>query len=466
MQRANSSPSLFADLYQLTMAQALWQSETTSEATFSLYFRKHLPGRAFYVFAGLQQALEHLERFSFSIQDIAYLRSTGLFDDNFLDYLGSLRFTGRVRAVPEGAIVFAGEPVIEVSAPIVEAQIPETFLVNCINSNTLFASKAARVVYAARGRSVYDFAARRTHGMDAADNFARASYMVGFDGTSNLMAGARHGIPVVGTMAHSFVSAFDDETDAFRSYARSFPAASTLLVDTYDTLNGTLRAIQVAREMQLAGQELRAIRLDSGDLAKLAAECRALLNRDGFGGVRIIASGALDEYSIDDLLQARAPIDSFGVGTKAGVSEDAPWADSVYKLVAYGGRPAMKLSDDKETMPGSKQIYRYYGRAGQPLRDIMTRAAEPRPSPGARPMLTEVMRNGQITVDLPNLGELRDRFGSEFTHLDGRYKRLRPPPDTYEVTVSDDLSSLHAKTAARLRGRSGAIVGETLPERA
>ncbi len=465
MKRANPSPSLFADLYQLTMAQALWQSGTTAEGTFSLYFRKHLPGRAFYVFAGLQQALEHLERLSFEAEDIAYLRSTGLFDDDFLDYLGLLRFTGRVRAVPEGTIVFAGEPVIEVSAPIVEAQIPETFLVNCINSNTLFASKAARVVYAARGRNVYDFAARRTHGLDAADKFARVSYMVGFDGTSNLVAGARHGIPVVGTMAHSFVSAFDDETEAFRSYARSFPAASTLLVDTYDTLNGTLRAIQVAREMRLDGQELRAIRLDSGDLADLAVECRALLNRDGFGGVRIIASGALDEYSIDELLRASAPIDGFGVGTKAGVSEDAPWADSVYKLVAYGGRLTMKLSDDKETIPGSKQVYRYYGRAGQPLRDIMTTATEPRPSPGARPMLTEVMRNGKITVDLPELGELRDRFGSEFVQLDRRYKRLRTSPDSYEVAVSKELSGLQASAATMFRKRSDVVVDESLSER-
>ena len=465
MQRVNPSPSLFADLYQLTMAQALWQSGTTAEATFILYFREHLPGRAFYVFAGLHQSLEHLQRLSFEIRDIEYLRSTGLFDEDFLNYLGNLRFAGRVRAMPEGAIVFAGEPVIEVSAPIIEAQIPETFLVNSINANTLFASKAARIVHAARGRNVFDFAARRTHGLDAADNFARVSYMVGFDGTSNLTAGARHGIPVVGTMAHSFVSAFGDETDAFRSYSRSFPSASTLLVDTYDTLNGTLRAIQVAREMRTAGQELKAIRLDSGDLVELSFECRALLNRDGFGGVRILASGALDEYSIDELLRVRAPIDGFGVGTKAGVSEDAPWADSVYKLVAYDGRPAMKLSDDKETMPGSKQVYRYYGRSGQPLRDIMATASEPRPSPGARPMLKEVMRNGEITVDLPDLGELRSRFGAEFAQLDRRYKRLRNP-DAYEVTVSDHLSSLHSSTAEALRRRSGAVVGETLSERA
>ena len=466
MKRAKPSSSLFADLYQLTMAQALWQSGTTAEATFSLYFRNHLPGRAYYVLAGLQQALEHLEHLSFESQDIEYLRSTGLFDDDFLDYLGTARFTGRVRAVPEGTIVFAGEPVIEVSAPIVEAQIPETFLVNCINSNTLFASKAARVLYAARGRSVYDFAARRTHGLDAADNFARASYMVGFDGTSNLAAGARHGIPVVGTMAHSFVSAFDRETDAFRAYARSFPDDCTLLVDTYDTLNGTLRAIEVAREMRLGGHELRAIRLDSGDLAELAVECRALLNRDGFGGVRIVASGGLDEYSIDELLRARAPIDGFGVGTKAGVSEDAPWADSVYKLVAYGGRPTMKLSDNKQTLPGSKQVYRYYGRAGQPLRDIITRATEPRPSPGAQPMLTEVMRNGNITADLPDLGELRDRFGSEFAQLDRRYKRLSTSTETYEVTLSKQLSDLNETVAASLRERSAVDVGETTSERA
>jgi nicotinate phosphoribosyltransferase len=217
--------------------------------------------------------------------------------------------------------------------------------------------------------------------------------------------------------------------------------------------------------MRTAGQELKAIRLDSGDLVELSFECRALLNRDGFGGVRILASGALDEYSIDELLRVRAPIDGFGVGTKAGVSEDAPWADSVYKLVAYDGRPAMKLSDDKETMPGSKQVYRYYSRSGQPLRDIMATASEPRPSPGARPVLTEVMKNGKITVDLPDLEQLRSRFGAEFAQLDRRYKRLRNP-DAYEVTVSDNLSSLHSSTAEALRRRSGSVVGETLSERA
>ena len=461
MQRASPSPSLFADLYQLTMAQALWQSGTTAEATFSLYFRRHLPGRAFYVFAGLQQALDHLQQLSFQHCDIEYLRSTGLFAEDFLAYLGTFRFTGKVRAMPEGAIAFAGEPVVEVSAPIIEAQIPETFLINCVNSSTLLASKASRIVHAARGRNVYDFAARRTHGLDAADCFARVSYMVGFDGTSNLVAGARHGIPVVGTMAHSFVSAFEDETDAFRSYAHSFPTASTLLVDTYDTLNGTMRAIQVAREMRAAGQELRAIRLDSGDLSNLAVECRRLLNRDGFGGVRIIASGGLDEYSIDELVRGGAPIDGFGVGTKAGVSGDAPWTDTVYKMVAYGGRPTMKLSDQKETMPGSKQVYRYFSRAGQPLRDIMTMAAEPRPSPGARPMLSEVMRNGNITVELPELEDLRELFGLEFAQLEGRYKRLRTAPDCYEVTVSKRLSRLRASAAAMIRNRSDVDIGET-----
>ncbi len=465
MQRVDPSPSLFADLYQLTMAQALWQSGTTAKATFSLYFREHLPGRAFYVFAGLHEALEHLQRFSFETRDIEYLGSTGLFDSEFMDYLLSLRFTGRVRAMPEGAIVFAGEPVIEVSAPMIEAQIPETFLVNSVNANTLLASKAARIVHAAHGRNVYDFAARRTHGLDAADIFARVSYMVGFDGTSNLTAGARHGIPVVGTMAHSFVSAFEDETDAYRAYARSFPAASTLLVDTYDTLNGTLRAIQVAREMRAAGHELNAIRLDSGNLAELSMECRALLNRNGFGGVRILASGALDEYSIEELLRVCAPIDGFGVGTKAGVSHDAPWADSVYKVVAYDGRPVMKLSDRKETMPGSKQVYRYLSRSYRPLRDVMAAAGEARPAVCARPMLTEVMRNGEITVDLPDLGELKSRFAAEFAKLDMRYKKLHNP-DAYEVAISDDLSGLHAGTAARLRRRSGASIGESLPERA
>ena len=449
MQRANPSSSLFADLYELTMAQALWQSGKTATATFSLYFRHHPPGRAYYVFAGLAPALENLRGLSFAEQDIAYLRSTGLFDGGFLDFLAGLRFTGGVRAMPEGAVAFAGEPVLEVTAPLIEAQILETFLINCVNAHTLFASKAARVVHAARGKSVVDFAARRTHGPDAADAFARASYLAGFDGTSNVQAGARHGIPIVGTMAHSFISAFDDETDAFRSYAKSFPSASTLLVDTYDTLSGTRRAIQVAREMRADGHELQAIRLDSGDLAALAKRCRALLDDAGFADVRIVASGALDEYAIDDLRLAGAPIAGFGVGTKAGVSADAPWADSVYKLVAYDGRPTMKLSADKATLPGPKQVYRCFGENGAMQRDVLATASEPPPSPNARPMLAEVMRGGKIVCDLPTLTELRRRFKANFARLDEGHKRLCYP-DAYDVPVSEALAALRTEVAASI----------------
>ena len=449
MQRAIPSSSLFADLYELTMAQALWQSGKTADATFSLYFRHHPPRRAYFVLAGIGGALHHLRALSFAERDVAYLRSTGLFDGGFLDFLSGLRFTGSVRAMPEGAVVFAGEPVLEVTAPLIEAQIVETFLINRVNAHTLFASKAARVVYAARGKSVVDFAARRTHGPDAADAFARASYLAGFDGTSNVQAGARHGIPVVGTMAHSFISAFEDETDAFRSYARSFPSSSTLLVDTYDTLNGTRAAIKVAREMRAAGHELRAIRLDSGDLAALASQCRALLDEAGFPAVRILASGALDEFAIDDLLSVGAPIDGFGVGTKAGVSADAPWADSVYKLVAYDGRPTMKLSADKATLPGPKQVYRRFGENGQMRRDLLATASETPPSPDARPMLAQVMRDGEFVADLPTLPELRRRFKADFALLPERHKRLRRP-DAYDVTVSESLAALRNKVAARL----------------
>jgi nicotinate phosphoribosyltransferase len=453
MPQADLSQGLFTDLYQITMAQAYWESGRTARATFSLSFRKYPLNRGYLVFAGLQDALAYLEGLRFSRDDIEYLRSTGRFKGDFLDHLGRLRFTGSVRAMSEGAIFFVDEPVIEVTGPVMEAQLVETFLLNQINLQSVLATKASRVVHAGAGRTVVDFAARRTHGTDAANKLARVGYLVGFAGTSNVMAGALYGIPTFGTMAHSFVTTFEDEADSFRAYADSFPDASTFLVDTYDTLEGTVKAAQVAREMKARGEALRAIRLDSGNLLDLSRKARAILDDAGLTDVQVFASGGLDEHQVQALVARGAPIDGFGVGTKVGVSADAPWADCAYKLVEYDGRPVLKLSPEKQMLPGPKQVYRYRDEEGMYAGDVIARAGERVPSSEPERLLTEVMKDGKPAACASGLAALRARFASEFDRLPDEFKTLTSPA-RYRVRVSEDLERLQSKVAHRARERS------------
>ena len=445
------STGLFTDLYQLTMAQAYWQSGRTARATFSLFFRSYPPDRGYFVFAGLPEVLTYLREFGFDREDVASLRGIDLFDDDFLTYLETVRFTGDVRALPEGTIFFPNEPVIEVSAPIIEAQIVETFLVNQINFLSLLATKASRVVHVARGRTVVDFAARRTHGTEAANGLARVSYMTGFAGTSNVLAGALHGIPTYGTMAHSFVTAFESEIEAFRAYAGSFPDSSTFLVDTYDTLEGTRRAVEVAREMDRRGHRLQAIRLDSGDLLDLSFKTRAQMDEAGLHAVKVFASGGLDEFAVDRLLRSGAPIDGFGVGTKVGVSADAPWTDCAYKMVEYDGRPVLKLSAGKETLPGPKQVYRFRDRDGRHVRDVICLHDEPPPGGGPAPLLEEVVKGGAAVQTPPPLKTLRRRFSQEFAGLPDDHKTIRSPA-LYPVTTGAGLDVATKKLTARAAG--------------
>ena len=437
------SNALFADLYELTMAQAYWQHARQGQATFSMYFREYPPDRGYLVFAGLQDLLDNLEDLHFTEADVAHLGSTGQFDDAFLDALKHFRFTGTVRAMTEGEIFFVDEPVVEVTGPIIEAQLVETYLMNQINLQTTLATKAARVVHAAQGRSLVEFAARRTQGTDAAIKLARVSYLVGFAGTSNVLAGGLYGMPTFGTMAHSFISSYPAEREAFADYASSFPDATTLLVDTYDTLRGTRNAIEVARELEQAGHRLRSIRLDSGDLHELSLACRKLLDEARLGYVEVFASGGLDELQIDELLRAGAPIDGFGVGTKLGVSGDAPWTDCAYKLVEYDGEPVLKLSTGKQTLPGRKQVFRSVGTEGSYRGDLIAVAGEEPPS-GAWPLLREVMHDGRRTVPSPSLVELRERFAAEFACLPEQHKALRSP-ERYNVELSETLSELQAR---------------------
>ena len=447
--------ALFTDLYQLTMAQAYYRSGQSAEATFSLFFRRFPTNRAYYVFCGLETAVDYLENFAFSPDDIASLKDRGVFDDGFLDFLSDLRLTCSVRAMDEGQVFFPSEPVMEVSGPVIECQLVETALINLVNLESMLATKAARVIDAAGDRTVADFSARRTHGIDAAFGMARASYIAGFAGTSNVGAAIRLGIPMLGTMAHSYVSSFDDEAEAFRQYALSFPDSSTFLVDTYDTLTGVKNAITVALEMEAAGHSLRAVRLDSGDIDDLSRRARALLDDAGLHHVQVFASGGLDEYSIDRLVNAGAPIGGFGVGTRAGTSADAPFTDFVYKLVEYDNQPVMKLSEGKATLPGPKQVFRVYDDSGRMTGDIIHHADEPPPAE-CRPLLKPVMENGIRTHALPSLDEVRSFHADRMRELPDELRGVRPS-DSYRVDVSETLRAL----AKGVQGRLGSAAAFT-----
>ena len=438
--------ALFTDLYELTMAQSYFQQEMHSEATFSLFVRPSRVRRPYLVSAGLEDVLRYLRAFRFAASAIDYLRSTGIFAADFLEFLSMLRFTGRVRAVPEGRLFFHHEPVLEVTAPIIEAQLIETLIINQVNLQCLIATKAARCTWAAQHRFLFDFSLRRAHGADAGMKAARSSHIAGFASTSNVLAGKAYGLPLAGTMAHSYVSSFEREIDAFRAYAESFPNDTVLLIDTYDTIAAAHKTATVGLEMQARGLRLRAVRLDSGDLLQLSREVRRILDDAGLDYVRILASGGLDEYALDALVRGGAPIDAFGVGTRMAVSGDAPWLDAAYKLVQYAGRPVLKLSSGKASLPGEKQVFRLRGPDGRLRSDVLALASEPPPEAGAEPLLQTVMERGEPTSEPPSLPEARERFRDEFAALDDRYKRLSGAA-RYPVRLSRRLLRLRRELA-------------------
>jgi nicotinate phosphoribosyltransferase len=439
--------ALLTDFYQLTMAQSYFQSRRLKPATFSLFIRSYPPNRGYFVSAGLADVLNFLEQFRFNPAAIDYLRSRGMFTEEFLDFLRDLRFTGEVWAIPEGRLFFKDEPVLEVTAPIVEAQLVETFIINQIHLQTLIATKAARCLHAARGRAVVDFSLRRTHGIDAGMKVARASYLVGFVGTSNVKAGQEYGIPVVGTMAHSFVSSFENELDAFRAFVASFPNNSILLIDTYDTLAGARNAVAVAREMAARGERLQGVRIDSGDLAKLAFEVRRIFDAAGFPDVKIIGSGGLDEYDLADFSDGAVPFDSYGVGTKMGTSADAPWTDIAYKLVEYDNRQVLKLSTGKTSIPGKKQVFRACDNEDRLRKDTITLRDE-RLADG-EPLLNKVMAAGKVIGCQPLLEDARGTFSTEFKRLPDPIKPIRNPAN-YPVEQSAELTALRKKLEAKI----------------
>jgi nicotinate phosphoribosyltransferase len=428
-----TADALFTDYYELTMTSAYLQRGMLEPAAFELFVRALPPARGFLVAAGLEQALDYLERLSFDEEDLAALRDCARLDPALLGYLKDLRFTGDVDAVPEGTVVFEDEPLIRVVAPMPEAQIVETRLINLIQLQTVLASKAARSVLAAPGKVLVDFGVRRAQGLEAGLFAARASYIVGFSGTSLTLAGTRFGIPLYGTMAHSFVQAHDDEAEAFRAFARAHPDDAVLLIDTYDTECAARKVVQLARE----GVPVRGVRLDSGDLLAHARAVRRILDDGGLERCGIFASGGLDEAKVRALVEAGSPIDGFGIGTKMDTSADAPYLDCAYKLVEYAGRPKRKRSEGKATWPGRKQVYRRMEGARM-LEDAVTLEGEPEPG---EPLLVPVMRGGRRLSRAEPLADVRRRAAEQLLALPEHLRALDVGP-AYRVSIAEPLRRL------------------------
>jgi nicotinate phosphoribosyltransferase len=437
--------ALLTDLYELNMAASYLRLGMDQEATFSLFVRALPPTRGFLVSAGLEPCLEFLETFEFPEKDLDYLEKELGFPREVVDAFAGLRFQGEVWAVPEGRIVHAGEPLLEITAPIAVAQLIEPYLLNQITFQTTIASKAARCVIAADGRDVVDFSLRRTHGLEAAVTVARVSSIVGFSATSNVEAARALGLDVAGTMAHSYVESFPTEADAFRAFANHFPNRTTFLVDTYDTLNGVRTAIDVIRELGLTDH--LGVRLDSGDLGELAGQTRKILDEAGLPHVRIFVSGGLDELEVHRLVQDGAPIDAFGIGTRMGVSADAPSLDSAYKLVEYDGRPMIKLSSQKVTAPGRKQVFR------GPDGDTIGLREEPLP-PDTEPLLVPVMSDGKRTGPHRTLDTARALFRADLGRLPEGARRIENPMPL-EPRTSESLSRLTDEARADALRRAG-----------
>ena len=430
--------ALLTDLYELTMAAAYFDSGMRPTATFELFVRRLPEHRSYLLAAGLEQALHYLENLRFTAEEIAFLRAQPVFrhvSSEFFDFLARFRFTADVWAVPEGTPVFPQEPLMRVTGPIIDAQIVETYLLAALSFPSLIATKASRIVEAAQGRAVVEFGTRRAHGPEAGILAARAAYVGGCVGTSNVEAGVRFGIPTMGTLAHSFVMAFEDELEAFRQMERIYPEHSILLIDTYDS-------IEAVDAIITAGLRPRGVRIDSGDMGALSKEVRAHLDRGGLRETTIFASGDLNEHSIAALIASGAPINAFGVGTELATSKDAPALSSVYKLVevVHGHEHSyrLKLSRGKKTYPGAKQVYRY-SLDGVYHHDLV--ACQGERYPEAEPLLQCVMRDGRRVAPPPSLPNVQLYARECLARLPERFRRLKAA-DTYPVEVSGELQRL------------------------
>jgi nicotinate phosphoribosyltransferase len=442
---------LLTDLYQLTMAEAYLRQGMTQNAVFEFFVRTLPPRRGFLVAAGLAQALDFLENLRFSPEDLDWLRSTDRFNSTLIDYFAGLRFTGDIHAMPEGTIFFPNEPILRVTAPLPVAQLVETRLINILNFESLIATKAARVTLAARGKQLVDFGLRRAHGAEAGLLAARASYVAGMAGTATVLANKRFGIPIFGTMAHSFIEAFDDETSAFESFARARPKDVVLLIDTYDTEAAARKVVALAPRLKAADITIRGVRLDSGDLIALSRKVRKILDDGGLQGVIIFASGGLDEDQIATIVTAGAPIDGFGIGTNLTTSSDVPALECAYKLQEYAGLPRRKYSPGKASWPGRKQVWRRLDSKGFMAGDTLSTADDQQPG---EPLLIQVMRAGRRVAPDPSLTDVRTRFQRDLARLPEPLRQLKPAA-AYDVGVAESLIALAAETDRRVAKNEG-----------
>jgi len=438
---------LTTDLYELNMVQAYLDRGEDNEAVFEFFVRRLPARRNFLVAAGLEDALTYLETLRFSAHDIDWLKSTGRFRSNLLDYLAGLRFTGDVHAIPEGTICFPHEPLIRITAPLPIAQLVETRLINILHFQTMIASKAARMVLAAPGKILSDFGLRTAHGAEAGLFSARASYIAGFFGAANVLAGEHYGIPIVGTMAHSFVQVHNDEITAFENFARSRPDGLILLIDTYDTEAGARKVVQLAPKLKADGITIRGVRIDSGDLALMARKVRGILDAGGLNDVIILVSGGINEDVLQTMMATKAPIDGFGIGVNLDASIDAPSLDCAYKLQEYAGRPRRKLSEGKVTWPGRKQVWRSFGGEGRMCGDFLSLEND---SQKGDLLVVPVMRAGKRLAPAPTLSQIREHAARELGRLPEPLRRLEKSDD-YPVRLSEKLKGLAAEITVKAR---------------
>jgi nicotinate phosphoribosyltransferase len=446
MVMSDTATLLLTDLYQLNMMKAYLDHDQVKTAVFEFFVRKLPTRRGFLVAAGLEQALDFLENFQFSAEELRWLDQTGRFGRDLLAYLESFRFTGEVHAMPEGTVFFANEPILRVTAPLPEAQLGETRLINILHFQSLIASKAVRMVLAAPGKPLVDFGLRRAHGAEAGLLAARASYIAGFAGTATMLAEKLYGIPTFGTMAHSFIQAHDRESVGFEAFAKSRPQNLTILIDTYDTEAAAKKVVALAPRLQADGIKIQGVRLDSGDLTQLSKSVRNILDEGGLKDVRILASGGLDEDDIGEMLRAGAPIDAFGVGTSLTTSYDVPALDCAYKLQEYADLPRRKHSSGKATWPGRKQVWRQYGSDGRMAGDVISVETDRQPG---QPLIEMVMQNGRRIRPSPPLSEIRDHAARSLEQLPEPLRRLETG-FSYSVKIADALIELSKQVDRRL----------------
>ena len=441
-----ATSALLTDLYQLNMMQAYLDRGETKTAVFEFFVRKLPRERGFLIAAGLEQVLEFLAELRFTPEELDWLASSGRFGKNLIDYLARLRFTGDIHAMPEGTVFFPDEPILRVTAALPEAQLVETRLINLLQFQSMIAAKAARMVLAAPGKRLVDFGLRRAHGAEAGFLAARASYIAGFAGTATVLADKEFGIPIFGTMAHSYIQVHDDEAEGFENFARARPKNLTLLIDTYDTEAAARKVVALAPRLKAAGISIGAVRLDSGDLITLSKTVRRILDEGGLRDVTIFASGGIDETVIANIIRSRAPIDGFGIGSSLTTSSDAPGLDCIYKLQEYAGLPRRKRSAGKATWPGRKQVWRRFGADGRMAGDTLSLENDDQ---AGEPLIESVMQSGKCLRPVPTLAEIRARAARDLERLPEPLRRLEPGA-SYPVEVSEALQRLAAEVDGRV----------------